>query len=79
MPGVGGKTVEKLLRTFGSLERVRQASEPELVKVVGKAAAQKLQTYFAGQTVHSPLLQIAPASESELSHPLEEAEREHVG
>jgi len=79
VPGVGEKTVEKLLRTFGSLERVMQASERELVKVVGKAAAQKLQIYFAQQMVHSPLVQIAAAAEPEGSHPLEEPEREHVG
>ncbi len=78
-PGVGAKTVEKLLRTFGSLERVRQAGEGELAKVVGKAAAQKLQTYFAGQTVHTPFVQIAAESVPEVSHPSEEPEREHVG
>ena len=30
--GIGPKTVEKLLRQFGSLERVRSASDPELVE-----------------------------------------------
>jgi excinuclease ABC subunit C len=47
VPGVGSKTVEKLLRTFGSLERVRQARAEELSKVVGAAAAKRLATYFA--------------------------------
>ncbi len=79
VPGVGAKTVEKLLRTFGSLERVRQAAEGELAKVVGKAAALKLQSYFAAQTVHGPFVQIAAASDRKASHSLEEPEREHVG
>ncbi len=39
IPGVGEKTVAKLLRHFGSLERVRQAPEDELAEVVGRAAA----------------------------------------
>src|SRR5689334_12728241 len=47
VPGVGAKTVEKLLRTFGSLERVRQASLEELARVVGAAAAKRLSTHFA--------------------------------
>jgi excinuclease ABC subunit C len=46
IPGVGAKTVEKLLRTLGSLERVRQASEEELTRVVGTAAAKRLRTHF---------------------------------
>jgi excinuclease ABC subunit C len=78
VPGVGPKTVEKLLRTLGSLERVRQASEGELVKLVGKAAAQKLKTYFSGPGMPGPLVQIAAAN-MESSESLEEPEREHVG
>ncbi len=42
VPGIGPKTVEKLLRTFGSLERVRQASPEDLSRVVGTAAANRL-------------------------------------
>ena len=38
IPGVGEKTVAKLLRHFGSLERVRQASEDDLAAVVGRVA-----------------------------------------
>jgi excinuclease ABC subunit C len=37
--GVGEKTARKLLEHFGSLERVRQASEEELTKVVGAKVA----------------------------------------
>ena len=42
IPGIGEKTVTKLLRHFGSLDRVREVSEDELAGVVGKAAAHKL-------------------------------------
>ncbi|MEO8028089.1 MAG: excinuclease ABC subunit UvrC [Bryobacteraceae bacterium] len=47
IPGIGPKTVEKLLRTFGSVERLRDAGEGELVHSVGRAAAQKLKEYFS--------------------------------
>lgn len=57
VPGIGPKTVEKLLRTFGSLERVRQTSSEDLVKVVGAAVAHKLIAYFAKHP-GSPLVQI---------------------
>jgi excinuclease ABC subunit C len=42
IPGIGEKTVMKLLRHFGSLERVREAPEEELAQIAGKAAARKL-------------------------------------
>jgi excinuclease ABC subunit C len=44
IPGIGEKTVIKLLKHFGSLERVRQAAEQELIEVAGRAAAQKIRT-----------------------------------
>ena len=47
--GVGSKTIAKLLREFGSLERVRQASPEELAKVVGPAAARRLREYYNAQ------------------------------
>jgi excinuclease ABC subunit C len=40
--GIGKRTVEKLLREFGSLERVRLASDEELGRVIGPAAVKKL-------------------------------------
>jgi excinuclease ABC subunit C len=46
VPGVGEKTVGKLLRSFGSLERIRNASIEELSQVVGPAAARKLKSHF---------------------------------
>jgi len=44
IPGIGEKTASKLLRHFGSLERVRDASEEEMGAVIGKAAARKVRT-----------------------------------
>jgi excinuclease ABC subunit C len=42
IPGIGEKTAAKLLRHFGSLERVRVATDEDLAEVIGKAAARKL-------------------------------------
>ena len=47
IPGVGAKTVQKLLKHFGSSEMVRQAPAEELVKLVGKAAARKVREFYA--------------------------------
>ncbi|HME06400.1 MAG TPA: excinuclease ABC subunit UvrC, partial [Bryobacteraceae bacterium] len=47
--GIGGKTVTKLLRHFGSAELVRKASLEELSKIAGPAAARKLREHFAAQ------------------------------
>ena len=44
--GIGAKTIAKLLREFGSLERVREASADELAKVIGPAAARRLREYY---------------------------------
>ncbi len=53
IPGIGEKTVMKLLRHFGSLERVREAPEEELAKVAGRAAARKLKTVKASELTPS--------------------------
>jgi excinuclease ABC subunit C len=42
IPGVGEKTAAKLLREFGSLERVRGAPEEELAAVVGAKSARRV-------------------------------------
>jgi excinuclease ABC subunit C len=49
VPGIGPKTVTKLLREIGSLEDVRNATEEELARAVGAAAARKLRAHFAAQ------------------------------
>jgi excinuclease ABC subunit C len=54
IPGIGEKTVMKLLRHFGSLERVREAPEEELAQVAGRAAARKLKAFKASQTELAP-------------------------
>jgi excinuclease ABC subunit C len=42
IPGIGPKTIQKLLKHFGSSERVRQATESDLIMVAGRAAARRL-------------------------------------
>jgi excinuclease ABC subunit C len=54
IPGIGEKTVMKLLRHFGSLERVREAPEEELAQVAGRAAARKLKGFKSSQTELTP-------------------------
>jgi excinuclease ABC subunit C len=46
IPGVGEKTVQKLLRHFGSSELVRGASEDALAQVVGRAAARRVKEFY---------------------------------
>jgi excinuclease ABC subunit C len=52
--GVGEKTVAKLLREFGSLERVRQATEEELARVAGRAVARRVREALVGVTEELP-------------------------
>jgi excinuclease ABC subunit C len=79
VPGIGPKTVEKLLRTFGSLERVRQAPLEQLVSTVGAVATARLQAFFAERAAHQPFVQIDSSEQTAALHTLEEPEREHVG
>ncbi len=44
--GVGKKTVQRLLKEFGSSELVRGASEEKLAAVVGRAAARKVKEHY---------------------------------
>ncbi len=44
--GVGEKTVQKLLKHFGSSELVRAAGEDQLAAVVGRAAARRVTRYY---------------------------------
>jgi excinuclease ABC subunit C len=46
IPGVGAKTVQKLLKQFGSSELVKAAGEDELAKVVGRTAARKVRAHY---------------------------------
>ena len=47
IPGIGEKTRVKLLKHFGSSERVREASEETLATQVGKAAARRIKLFYA--------------------------------
>ncbi len=55
IPGVGEKTVTKLLRHFGSLERVLGATEGELREIVGRSATRRLLAHFAAQRAANEL------------------------
>jgi excinuclease ABC subunit C len=46
IPGIGEITVRKLLKEFGSSALVREASEEELAKRVGRAAARRIRAYY---------------------------------
>ncbi|MFL6353040.1 MAG: excinuclease ABC subunit UvrC [Bryobacteraceae bacterium] len=70
-PGIGQKTVEKLLRTFGSLERIRQATDEDLARVVGKAAATRLRSFLTQNDASGSLVQISPQKPEHL-HSLEQ-------
>ncbi|HEY3738629.1 MAG TPA: excinuclease ABC subunit UvrC [Bryobacteraceae bacterium] len=50
VPGIGSKTIEKLLREFGSLDRVKQANERDIAKSIGPVAAKKLMVYLEPPT-----------------------------
>ena len=47
MPGIGPATRKKLIKTFGSLRGVRQASPEELIEAVGPAKAAVIQRYLS--------------------------------
>ena len=47
IPGIGARTVQKLLKQFGSSELVKAAGEEELAKIVGKAAARRVTAHYA--------------------------------
>jgi excinuclease ABC subunit C len=46
IPGIGKATVEKLLKTFRSVKRVREASDEELKQVLHTKQLKALRTYF---------------------------------
>ncbi len=51
IPGIGGITVRKLLKEFGSSALVRQTSEEDLAKRVGKASARKIRQFYDAEPV----------------------------
>jgi len=46
IPGVGEKTVHKLLKEFGSSDLVRAATEDQLAATVGRAAARRIKSHY---------------------------------
>jgi excinuclease ABC subunit C len=49
IPGIGSKTAEKLLKHFGSVKKMREASAEEIEKAIGKGAAKKVEGYFRAE------------------------------
>lgn len=50
IPGIGPTTRKKLIRTFGSMRAVQQASTEQLVAAVGPARAEVLRKYLPAQS-----------------------------
>lgn len=46
IPGVGPKTKDQLLKSFKSLKRIKEATEPELSSIIGPSKAQVLHSFF---------------------------------
>jgi excinuclease ABC subunit C len=46
VPGVGAKTVQKLLKEFGSSELVKAATEDQLAAIVGRATARRVRSHY---------------------------------
>lgn len=46
IPGIGDRTAQRLLRRFGSIARLREASAEELAKVVSRPQAAKIEQHF---------------------------------
>jgi len=51
LPGIGAKTAQKLLKHFGSVERVREATPEQRRAIAGAVAAKRLQDYFGEDAV----------------------------
>ena len=53
IPGIGEKTARKLLKTFGSIEQLRQTNVEELAAVVNRAQAERIQEFLTRQPAAS--------------------------
>ncbi len=62
IPGVGSRTVQKLLREFGSVARVRLASAEDLSRVVSRPVAVRIAEYLQGSHVSSAGPKADPAA-----------------
>ena len=54
IPGIGPATARKLLQSFGSATRVREATEAEVADVAGRSAAARIQAWRASQSPETP-------------------------
>jgi excinuclease ABC subunit C len=54
IPGVGSRTVQKLLKEFGSSELVRATPEDQLAAVVGRAAARRVKEHYGREEAPVP-------------------------
>jgi excinuclease ABC subunit C len=48
IPGVGAQTAKKLLRTFGSVDRIRTLTADQLAAVVTRPVAERIAEHFRG-------------------------------
>jgi excinuclease ABC subunit C len=54
IPGIGEKTTQKLLSHFGSVKKMKDATELELISVAGKANSAKILSYFQSLSNEEP-------------------------
>ena len=62
IPGVGSRTVQKLLREFGSLARLRLASAEDLSRVVSRPIAARIAEHLHGNQLTSTAQKPDPAA-----------------
>jgi excinuclease ABC subunit C len=49
IPGVGSRTAQKLLRSFGSVAQLRSASVEQIAKIVPRGLAERVSAHLAGE------------------------------
>ncbi len=54
IPGIGPATAKKLLQAFGSVARIREADEAEILRVTGRAAAGRIASWKQSQSLATP-------------------------
>lgn len=51
IPGIGKKSIEKLIQHFGSLKKIQKAEPEEIQKIIGPAMSKKLVKYFTENNI----------------------------
>ena len=54
IPGIGPATAKKLLQAFGSVARIREADEADILRVTGRAAAGRIASWKQSQSLAIP-------------------------